>query len=50
MDMSVIKEEIDYQRLWIEVDIVVCKVWRNYIRNDKIIIYMVLRDKEHHRS
>ena len=38
MDMSVIKEEIDYRRLWIEVDVVVCKVWRNYIGNEEIII------------
>ena len=50
MDMSVIKEENDYLRLWIEVDIVVCEVWRNFIWNDEIIIYMVLGDKEHHRS
>ena len=50
MDMSMIKEEIDYQRLWIEVDIVVCKVWRNYIINDETIIYMVLGDKEHRWS
>ena len=45
MDMSAIREEIDYLRLWIEVDIVICKVWRNFARNDGIIIYMVLGDK-----
>ena len=50
MDMSAIREEIDNLRLWIEVDIVICKVWRNFIRNDEIIIYMVLGGREYHRS
>ena len=50
MGMSAIREAIDYLRLWIEVDIVVCEVWRNFIWNDEIIIYMVLGGREYHRS